>query len=224
MSTIQNYHIYSDETYINKKMAFAIGGLICTPRRAEILKERLFAVRQKFNYYNELKWKKVSLERLQLYKCFADVFLDDPYARFSVMRVTKGSGWKWWGKNEEERFFKTYYVFLGLNTGPYSRYYVYPDAMSLQKGYRWNTLHFLINRSRRDNWELNRKNIRELKPLDSETEDLIQLADLLLGCIVSSATAKAKYDLRQRVLNACQQGKASKRTKIRDWTPQENRR
>jgi len=38
------------------------------------------------------------------------------------MKVVKGPHWHRWGSNEEERFFKTYYIFLKMNAGPFARY------------------------------------------------------------------------------------------------------
>src|SRR5215210_3597285 len=201
MPTIQNYDIYSDETYLHGKVAFALGALICTPRRSQILRKQLSEIRSSFNYLGELKWKKVSYRTLPICESFVDTFLNDKFAKFSLMKVTKGQLWNVWGKSEEERFFKSYYVFLKLNAGPSSRYFVYPDAKSLQKHFRWDTLSFLINRSRRDDWMLKRRNIRLLQPLDSKSEDLLQLADLLLGCLTSNAISEEKAKLRKRVVD-----------------------
>ena len=136
------------------------------------------------------------------------------------MKVAKGQLWNAWGKSEEERFFKSYYVFLKLNAGPFSRYFVYPDAKPLQKNFRWDTLSFLINRSRRDDWMLKRRNIRLLQPLDSKSEDLLQLTDLLLGCLTSNAVSEEKAKLRKRVVNYLESGAANNKFRIRDWSPQ----
>ena len=191
------------------------------------MQDKLSEVRKRFDFYGELKWCKVSNRLIHIYEGFLDVYLDDGYAKFCVMNITKGTDWHSWGKSEEERFFKTYYSFLLLNTKPYHRYDIYLDDKSLQKSYRWDTLWYFINKTRRTQWGLNRKNIRCLEPLDSKNSDLIQLTDLLLGCCTSEAVAETKNRLRHKYISH-----RDKRTKcngekfrIINWTPyqKENR-
>lgn len=220
---VQNYDIYCDETFLHGQIAFAFGALICTPRRADILREKLALIRSNFNHFRELKWSELSPMKLPVYRSFIDAFFDDKYPKFSVMRVIKGPRWNAWGGSEEERFFKSYYVFLKLNAGPFSRYFIYPDVRSLQKGYRWETMHFLFNQSRRGDWDLRRKNIRLLQPLDSDREDLLQLTDMLLGCFTSNSAATAKTQLREHVEARYSNSTTKRRIKTMDWSPQINR-
>jgi len=166
---------------------------------------------------SEIKWTKTSPRTLAFYQQVVDVFFDDRWPRLSVRTVTKGPNWHQWARNEEERFFKSYYVFLMMIAGPFSRYRVYLDQKSLQRPYRWATLHFLMNRARRENWGLRRRNIRSLDAVNSETADMVQLTDLLLGCATSTSTAPAKSQLRQHF--GFRAGEAGKRIRIDTWSP-----
>jgi hypothetical protein len=109
------------------------------------------------------------------------------------MLVSKGKRWRLWEKTEEKRFFKTYYIFLiaydltRLVSMGY-QYEIYPDSLTLQKCYSWNTLKFFVNNNRREKWGI-RKNIREIHPTDSKSRNLLQLTDILLGCGVRKAKA-----------------------------------
>jgi hypothetical protein len=155
--SVQDYDIYADETYLHGPIAFAFGALICTPRRSEILAEQISSLRKNSAILSEIKWKKTSRDNLPLRMALIDIFFDDKFVKFSVLHITKGVEWNVWAKTEEERFFKCYYVFLMRNAGPFSRYRVFLDEKPLQKSYRWETLHFLVNRSRRENWDLRRE-------------------------------------------------------------------
>lgn len=218
---MQIYHLYCDETYLHSEVAFAFGALICTSRRAEILKEQLSNIRNQLNYSGEIKWEKVSSMKLPIYEKFVDIFFDDNYATFSLMNVRKGQYWNKWAVSEEERFFKSYYVFLKNNIGPYFRYNAYLDDKSLQKKYRWSSLHFLINQSRRKEWGLNYRNIKTLTSMDSRSEDLLQLTDLLLGAFTSTSQAGAKVRLKEYIIRNNTTHTASNKLKIRmwDWSP-----
>lgn len=215
---VQDYDIYADETFLRGSVAFAFGAVICTPRRAELLREALFKLRREAAIMSEIKWKKTSRRTLQFYQSVLDVFFDDRWPRFSMMTVTKGRHWQSWARTEEERFFKSYYVFVMRNAGPSSRYNVYVDHRTLQRPYRWKRLHFLVNRARRSEWGLNRRNIRLLEAVDSQDAQLIQLADLLLGCATSLSNAAPKIALREHFQRRSRQ--VGKRVRIDDWSPQ----
>lgn len=214
---VQDYDLYADETFLRGPVAFAFGAVICTPLRAEVLRAALSRLRATAGMTSEIKWTKTSAHTLPFYRKVLDAFFDDRWPRLSVLAVTKGPNWHEWAPNEEERFFKSYYVFLMRNAGPFSRYSVYLDHKSLQRPYRWNTLHFLMNRARRGEWGLRRRNIRVLAAVDSRTADMIQLTDLLLGCATSTSTAEAKSALRQHF--ALRSREAGKRVRLEEWAP-----
>ena len=198
MPFVQDYTIYCDECFLHHKIAFAFGGLICTTR-AEILKKKLIEIRSELNYVGELKWVSIRCNNLYIFEKFIDVFLNGKFPCFSIMKVEKDSFWKTWGRTEEERFFMAYYKFLKWIASSFYRFEIYLDDKTLDKSYRWKTLHHLINLSRKNNWSLKGRNVTSLQPIDSSTDDLIQLADILLGCLLSNSTSKAKTDLQNRV-------------------------
>lgn len=224
MSTVQYYEIHCDETYLrgHGSEAFAFGALICSPRRSEILREALKEVRVRHNYQDEVKWRELSRQTLSISLEFVEVFFADHFAKFAIRSVRKGHSWNGWGKSEEERFFKAYHHFLKRWTGPFSRYDIYPDERPLQKNYRWKTLHFLINRSRRYEWNLRQRNIRTFEPTDSASEDLLQLTDLLLGGLTSTAQQKEKDALCKHIAchaTAKTRYGSNKVTIEEGWTP-----
>lgn len=214
---VQNYALYGDETFLRGPLAFAFGALICSSARAERLRNAMRGVRMEFGVTSEVKWTKTSGHTVEFYKRIIDVFFDDPWPKFSVMTVRKGHDWQHWASNEEERFFKSYYVFLKRNIGPLARFSVYLDERTLQRSSRWNTLCFLINKTRRDDWGLRRRNVRLLAAVDSEAVELIQLVDLLLGCATSTSMAAAKAALRKHFVFRAQV--AGARVRHEDWSP-----
>lgn len=106
---------------------------------------------------------------------------------------------------------------------PYCRYAVYLDHKP-GKPYRWESLKFAINGASRRDYELNQKQIYQLKSYDSKDQDLIQLADVLLGGMVSEATATAKVTLAKYIIQRSTELTQSKKLKIKSesWSPYEN--
>jgi hypothetical protein len=121
------YDFYCDESATDGSGSFYFGALYCSPQRAKILRASLKEVRQRLACMGEMKWTKVSAKMLHVYTAFIDVFLDDPFAQFIVMEVKRRKTWHNWASNEEQRFFKAYYVFLRMNMSMFSRYGVYLD-------------------------------------------------------------------------------------------------
>jgi hypothetical protein len=212
--------LYCDESATHGSGGFYFGALICSPVRAMILREGLKKVRVNNNCKREMKWTKVSQKMLSAYKAFVDVFFDDPFAYFRILNVIRDVTWRDWAPNEEQRFFKSYYVFLRRTMRPLCRYGVYLDYKP-GKPYQWDKLHFAINAAARRDYELRQKHIHTLKAINSKQEDLLQLADLLLGATNSSATASAKVELathvRRRSKETTRSGK--QKVKVADWTP-----
>ena len=73
-SSITEYNIYCDESYVHGNVAFALGALICSPRRSEILDEKINTVRVKYDYTGEFKWKKSIKEVLRCIKIWLMFF------------------------------------------------------------------------------------------------------------------------------------------------------
>lgn len=138
------YNLYCDESGIDGGPPFYFGAIYCSPTRASILEAALAKVREQHGLTREMKWRKVSQPMLLTYKAFLDVFLSDPYSSFRLTEVNRGPQWRDFGRDEESRFFKAYYVFLRMNMSLYSRYNVYVDDKP-GKRYRWSNVQYAIN-------------------------------------------------------------------------------
>ena len=178
-------NIYSDERYIDDTLV--LGALRCSPARAAILNTRLSQVRCSYDLTAEMKWEKISQTYLPMYKAWAGSFFDDGFGRFFVMRIPKTSPYwqKWHLENPGEEIFRAYYAFLLKVVPPSAPAWVFSDWLAVKSPTRWTTVQFLVNRSRHRDWSTRGRNIRELKPVDSKSCDLIQLTDVLLGAVDS---------------------------------------
>lgn len=214
------YNFYCDESGIHGGGDFYIGAIYCSPERANILRSKFSEVRNQYECKKEMKWTKVSASMLEAYSAFARVFLDDLFAKFVLMRVKRGTFWRAWGPNEEERFFKTYYVFLRMNMSRYCRYAVYVDNKP-SKSYRWNSLRFAIQNAAYRDYEVQKKQIYSLEAISSKEDDLLQMTDILMGSLTSNATASAKVQLSEYVSQNVNKVVPSGKPKffIYDWQP-----
>ncbi len=223
MSSLTYATLYCDESDTDGSGSFYFGALMCSIERAAILDAALKAVKEdKGCTGHEMKWTKVSRKMLPAYKAFVDIFLNDPYSQFTVTEVIRDRAWTTWGRNEEERFFKSYYVFLRRNLRLfYYHYDLYLDYKD-SKWYRWSSLEYAVNNGLKKYYDhLKGRTFAKIEALDSKESDLLQLVDVLLNAVKSKATAEHKTELSAYVSSRFGDLTRSKKPKfiIESWKP-----
>jgi hypothetical protein len=191
---ITEYELYSDErehkTSTGKN--FILGGVVCTNNGSERLRKGTSAVRTEFSLSHEMRWTKVSSRYLDAYKAWISVFFDDPYTRFSLLRLDlSGEEWRAFRPNpnkrptRDDKLTSFFYQFLLVTFRPLrdtKRWRVYPDAGFFSRDDVLDRVNFLFNRTYKKAFgPKTSRIIRFSSSRDSKTEDLIQLADVLLA-------------------------------------------
>ncbi len=241
------YELYSDERYHPPGNHYLmLGGVICTMHRGEQLVQKLAQVRSAFNLNREMHWGKVSKEYLDAYKAWADVFLQDDLARFSLFVIdTSDSTWKSFSpranktSNQDERLASAFYQFLLVSFGGIFdtiSWGVYPDKGFFSKDTVVDRVGFLLNRVYKRAYGPKRPRvIHSISAQDSKKIELIQLADVLLGAFSYSMApsgdpnyglkSEARLDLVEYCKEAIGRRPMDKyhRAKIvvRQWVPPE---
>lgn len=195
-----SYELYSDERYhsIPGRRYLMLGGIICTANRGEKLVSGLSQVRTAFNLTKEMHWEKVSKSYLSAYKAWANVFLKDDLARFSLFVIDmSGSAWKNFNphpnrtSSHDERLASAYYQFLLVSFGGIHdtvSWGVYPDKGFFSKDTIVDRVGFLLNRTYKKALGLKKPRIiHKIGAQDSKNLELIQLADVLLGSLSHSS-------------------------------------
>ncbi len=183
---VEHRELYCDESDTDGKTYFLIGGLECTPRRAQIITDKIKNLKIDTNYSHEFKWTKIgNNERITaIYKTLIDIFLNDKFLKFHLIKFNKNNDWKKWTNSEEQRFFRCYYYFLQSIMKPYKRYNIYLDNKELSKKYNWDSLYWALSNSfKRKEPEFlynNKQNVKILKAVESKTKEMIQLTDVLI--------------------------------------------
>lgn len=176
-----------------------IGGLWVPVDNESNARALLAQVRSQHNLGAEMKWTKVSENMLPSYKDFVDVFFTEPSLAFKCIVIdTKLLDYKTFHKGDEELgFYKFYYQLISRNLFPENLYRLFTDERSNRKSTRLEVLKITVNR-----WWKKRNNVeplRSVEPRRSHDEDLIQLADVMLGAFAYAwngyKTSEAKLAL-----------------------------
>lgn len=177
------YNIYCDEASTTQARYMLIGGLWVPQETEPGIREALRQVRSKHNLTAEMKWTKVSRSKLSAYQDFVDVFFDTPRLAFNCILVdTHMLDYNaYHGGDEELGFYKFYFQLVSHKLWNGNLYWLFTDERSTRKPYRLSVLKLVVNRWCRGHRGANTDLLRAVEPKCSTNEDLIQVADILLG-------------------------------------------
>jgi hypothetical protein len=215
------YNYFCDESAVHGRPTFYIGGLRATPNRALRFSERLERYKRRRRVTHELKWSKVNRTFLSLYAGWINEFVEESASVFHVLRIDKKTNWKSFGSTEEERFFKSYYIFFRWFCAHDMRFDLTLDYKPT-KWYRWQSLQFALNGSLKRDYGWHLKPFRSITPRNSKNEALLQLTDVLLGGISfqgEAGSAKSELAMFIRSLTSSQTKYGTPLVQIKAFSP-----
>ncbi len=177
------YNLYCDEASTTGARYMLIGGLWVPWEGEPGVRLVLSEVRARHNLLAEMKWTKVSQTMLPAYKDFVDVFFDNASLSFKCIVVdTHILDYRTFhGGDRELGFYKFYFQLVSRNLAPDNLYWLFTDERKNRKPYRLAVLKLTVNRWWKRQADV--EPLRNVEPRRSHDEDLIQLADILLGAV-----------------------------------------
>lgn len=112
-----NYHIYCDESRQTKDRFMVIGGIIIPQENVDAFNQTMEKFRQEENMWAELKWSKVTNQKLSSYLRFVDYFFEqnktDKLHFHAVIVDNHHVNYKKLGQGDREAgFYKFYHELL----------------------------------------------------------------------------------------------------------------
>lgn len=213
------YNIYCDESGIRCCRYMLIGGL-WVRREAEIaLREALSVVRENYGLKAEMKWIKVSDKMLRSYRAFIDIILLSPDVAFKcIVLDTHIIDYKNYHNGDRDLgFYKFYYQLVSRNLDLENVYWLYTDERTSRQNEPLSTLKSTVNY-----WchqkGAQHDSLRAVEARDSKADDLMQVADVLLGAVGAAwngtATNAAKIALMSYIAKAYQRSTLATATPI----------
>jgi len=182
-------HIYCDESRQTADRYMVIGGLITMRENEEAFMQAMSLYRQSNNMRSELKWTKVSNQKLEEYRALIDLFFSVNRAfHFKAIIVdTQEMDNRRYNKGDAELgFYKMMYQFLLHSFGEYlqpeDRCVIFLDQRTTSK-YKLSTLCAILNNGLRKKYNFSVPPVKNIQALDSKSSDFIQVADVIMGAI-----------------------------------------
>ncbi len=179
----QEFNIYCDESRHTSDPAdqYAVIGAICCPREQKRdLVHAIHKLKAQYNAQGEMGWSRVSPNKLDFYLAVQNLFLDSQSLSFRCILVDRTTldHEKYSNGDAELGFYKLYYQLLVHWLDPGDAYYLYLDWQRNSDKDRFATLREVLVRKLQG-----RARIACLEPVESHTQPLTQLADLLIGAV-----------------------------------------
>lgn len=187
------YNIYCDESRQSKDRYMVLGGIIIPQHNIAEFNATMQNFRIEQNMHAELKWTKVSNQKVSEYKRFVDYFFalnntDKLHFHSIVIDNHKVEHKRFSKGNKELGFYKFYYQLLLYSFGKIycrnredDRFIVILDYRNTT--YSLNTLKVVLNRGMKKKFSNSTNPFVAIEPRDSKESEIIQINDIILGAI-----------------------------------------
>lgn len=175
-------NIYCDESrHTNKDSPYlVIGALSCPRHKKKEIISRIHSLRSKHGIWREIGWKSISQNKKEFYFDLIQLFTDEPELNFRCLVTDKNAldHVKYSLGDNELGFYKLYYQMLVHWLQPSCSYYIFLDWQMNRDQYRFRTLRDILRRKL-----AGRARVECLEPVNSRSNQLIQLTDLFIGAV-----------------------------------------
>jgi hypothetical protein len=231
----QSYNVYCDESCHlehDKEPVMVLGAVWCPKDQSRSISQELHRIKQKHGIDQkfEVKWKKVGLKKIDLYKEFVNYFFDNNDLHFRCWIAEKqGLDHSRFAEQDHDVwYYKMYFGMLKIIFSPQDEYFIYLDIKDHWGGRKVKELHDVICNSM---YDFNRNIVKHIQIMHSYESELLQLGDLLIGAVSyvnrNQSGNKGKEELIKIIKNRSNYSLTA-RTLFREdkfnifrWTPQE---
>jgi len=208
-------NVYCDESCKDAHRYLALGAICLHDADAPVIVNALQEVRIAYGEHGEVKWTKNTPHKVKFYKAFVDVFFDFAAkdeihynALYVDTRTFKHSAYN--GGDRDLGFSKLIFQLLlhkfGKKYGPAQPIHAYLD--SRVTNHKPEQMLPMLNRKLRNDHGVMNNPFKRVTFLDSAKSDLIQVADLLTGCVGATrnghhlipGAAAHKKELREHII------------------------
>ena len=215
MSDINIYCDESNHLEADGISAMVLGAVYAPIEKARQANKRIREIKQKHGIQatTEVKWVKVSKNKLSFYLDLVDYFFDNDDLHFRAVIINKDSLDPSHQLSHDDFYYRMYFELLSKILDPQNTYSIFPDIKDTRGGRKIRKLKEVLRNSM---YDFDGSIVRQIQQVRSHEVELLQLTDLLIGAMqflnrndVSSEAKKAivermkersGYDLKKSTL------------------------
>ena len=197
------YNIYCDESChlpndgIN---IMVIGGISCPKSKTHFINDEIRKIKQKHGVFEfaEIKWTKVSISKIEMYKELIDLFFKYEFLSFRCVVATnkRNLDLKKFNLTYNDWYYRIYYLTLKEMVDINNRFNIFIDIKDTNGQDKIKKLRDVLNRTL---YAFSDTTVKLIQEVRSDQVQLLQLADLFIGTISYSnrslSTSSAKNQL-----------------------------
>jgi hypothetical protein len=161
-----------------------LGAIWCPLDKTREIFQRIREIKAKHRIgpNSEVKWKRVSPSKTDLYLDLIDYFFDDDDLCFRGLVVPDKSvlDHQRFEQSHDDWYYKMYFQLLSIILGPGDHYRIYLDVKDTRGGSRVRQLHQVLSNSK---YDFERRIITSIQLVRSHEIEILQIADLLIGAL-----------------------------------------
>ncbi len=181
------FNVYCDESgHLENEhnLTMVLGAVWCPLEKSREIAVRIREIKQKHDVKPgfEVKWKKVSRTKKQLYLDLIDYFFDDDDLHFRTLVVPDKSKLRHDAFEQDHNtwYYKMYFNLLKVLLDPEYGYRIYLDIKDTRSAGKTAKLHEVLANSQ---YDFSREIIQSVQNVRSHEVEMVQLADLLIGAV-----------------------------------------
>ena len=196
-------NIYCDESnhLENDGISCMVLGAVYTPKeKVKIASKRIREIKEKHNIRGktEMKWGKVSPNKLDFYLDIIDYFFDNDDLHFRAVVINKDSlNHDQHNQTHDDFYYKMYFEMLNKILDPNNRYYIYPDIKDTRGGRKIKKLREVLSYSM---YDFDGSIVQSIQQVRSHEVELLQLADILIGAVQFHNRKDVRSEAKKKIV------------------------
>lgn len=180
------FNVYCDESCHlehSKDNVMVLGAVYCPKENKQEICRKILSIKQKYNVKNntELKWSKVSSNKIDLYKEIIELFFNEPSLKFRAVIADKTQlNHKKYKQTHDDWYYKMYFHTINYILRPENQYNIYLDIKDTHSYAKIKKLNNYLTNS---NYDWSHTIIKNMQPIRSEEVQIMQITDLLIGAL-----------------------------------------
>lgn len=201
---MEEYSIYCDETCHlehDHESVMALGAVWCpTSKRQEIYK-RIHDIKKKYGIsHAEMKWTRLSPNKLSAYLELIDYFFDDDDLHFRVVVIPEKDKLNHaaFSQTHNQWYYKMYFELLKNIISNGFKYNTFLDIKDTVGGEKVEKLNEVLSNQM---YDFNHDIIKKIQLIRSDEVEIMQLVDILTGAVMAENRPKSIGEAKQAVVS-----------------------